>query len=150
MKSVGIAALLWLAAASALAQDPGERMPGFEPGARLEENLRELDLEPAKLEEILALIADSRREGEAQREQLRGALQEMRALLETDLPDEAAVMAQAEQIGELRTEAQKAMLHTLLAVRAQLTPEQREQLRSNMREDVREDFRERRSRRFRR
>jgi Spy/CpxP family protein refolding chaperone len=45
-------------------------------------------------------------------------------------------MRQVEQIGELRTEGHKAMLHTLLAVRAELTPEQRAQLREKMREDM--------------
>ena len=36
-------------------------------------------------------------------------------------------------LGELRTEGHKAMLHALLAVRAELTPEQRAQLREKMR-----------------
>ena len=140
MKIGMIAALIWLSAAGALAFGEGDDLPGrFEPGARLEQNLEELDLEPAKLEELKVLIAESRSEGEQQRERLRGALQEMRALLEADAPDESAVMAQADVIGGLRTESQKAMLHTLLAVRAQLTPEQREQLREKMREDLREN-----------
>jgi Spy/CpxP family protein refolding chaperone len=128
--------MIWLSASSALAWVGGANAEEFVPGARLERNLEELGLEPGKLDALRALIADSRREGEAQRERMRGARQEMHALLDSDAPDEAAVMEQVERIGELRTEAHKSLVRTLLAVRAQLTPEQREQLRAKMREDL--------------
>jgi Spy/CpxP family protein refolding chaperone len=48
--------------------------------------------------------------------------------LEHENPDEAAVMAQADAIGALKTEAQKHRLRTMLQVRALLTPEQRTKL----------------------
>jgi Spy/CpxP family protein refolding chaperone len=67
---------------------------------------------------------------------MKAAFEQMRTLLDQDTPDEAAVMQQAELLGQLRTEAHKAMLHTLLAVRAELTPEQRAQLREKMRADM--------------
>jgi Spy/CpxP family protein refolding chaperone len=136
MKAVMVAGMLWLSAASAVAWSGGPAGEEFVPGARLERNLEELGLEPAKLDALRALIADSRREGEAQRERMRSARQEMHALLDADAPDEREVMDQVERIGELRTEAHKSLLRTLLAVRAQLTPEQREQLRAKMREDL--------------
>lgn len=136
MRTAMIAALLGLSAASALAWEGGEGPEGFVPGARLERNLEELGLEPHKLDALRALIADSRREGEQQRERMRSARQEMHALLEADAPDEAAVLEQVERIGLLRTEAHKSLVRTLLAVRAELTPEQREQLREKMREDI--------------
>jgi Spy/CpxP family protein refolding chaperone len=53
----------------------------------------------------------------------------MRTALEADAPDEAALMAHADRIGEITTELRKQHLRTLLAVNAQLTPEQREALR---------------------
>jgi Spy/CpxP family protein refolding chaperone len=146
MKTAMIAVLLWFAAASALGWERGGPPEDFVPGARLERSLEELGLEPEKLDGLRALIASARREGEEQRERLRSARQELHALLEADAPDEAAVLEQVERLGELRTEAHKSLVHTLLAVRAQLTPEQREQLRAKMREDLRE----RRPRRFRR
>ena len=130
-----VATVLCLSASAAVGWDRGPGPEGFGPGARLEQNLEELGLEPAKLEELRAIVADSRRAGEEHRERMRSTLAEMHALLEADAPDEAAVMAQVEQIGELRTEAHKAMLRTLLAVRAELTPEQRDQLREKMREE---------------
>jgi Spy/CpxP family protein refolding chaperone len=119
---------------NALAWGPGGgHGPGRGPGALLEKHLEELDLEPAKLEAVRAILAQGKAEREQQREEMRSAFQEMHALLEQDAPDESAVMAQAERIGALQTEAHKAMLHTLLAVRAELTPEQRAQLREKMR-----------------
>ena len=102
----------------------------------LERHLEELGLEPAQLEAVRAILDQARREREERRETVHAAFEEMRALLDQDLPDEAAVMRQAEVLGELRTEGHKAMLRTLLAVRAQLTPGQREQLRERMREDM--------------
>jgi Spy/CpxP family protein refolding chaperone len=59
----------------------------------------------------------------------------MRAMLEQDAPDESAVMRQADRIGAIRTEGRKAMLRSLLAVRADLTAEQRQKLNEIMRRD---------------
>ena len=59
----------------------------------------------------------------------------MHRLLHQDAPDEAVVMQQADRIGEIRTEGQRAMLHTLLAIRGELTQEQRAQLEKLMHGD---------------
>jgi len=107
---------------------------GMRPEQRLEETLEELGLEPEQLEAVRALLDESRRVREAHREEVRAAFEAMHALLDQDLPDEEAVMRQADLLGELHTEGHKAMLHTLLAVRAQLTPDQRTALRERMRE----------------
>jgi Spy/CpxP family protein refolding chaperone len=132
LSSLSAAALL-LAAGPALAK--GRHGHGMLQ-ARLEKHLEELGLEPERLEAVRALLDASRQAHEQHREQMRAAFDEMHALLDQDLPDEAAVMSQVERIGELRTEGHKAMLHTLLAVRAELTPEQRAALREKMREDM--------------
>jgi Spy/CpxP family protein refolding chaperone len=52
--------------------------------------------------------------------------------LQQDRPDETAVLAQAEVIGELETEHRKQTLQTLLAIQSLLTPEQRASLRAAM------------------
>jgi Spy/CpxP family protein refolding chaperone len=67
-------------------------------------------------------------------EKLRAAREELRKLLDQDAPDEIAVLAEADRMGAIRTEMQRAMLRTLLAVRAELTAEQRKQLGEKMRE----------------
>jgi Spy/CpxP family protein refolding chaperone len=59
---------------------------------------------------------------------LRAAFDQMHSLLQQDPPDETAIMQQADKIGALQTEEHKGMLHTLLQVRAELTPEQRKKL----------------------
>jgi Spy/CpxP family protein refolding chaperone len=133
----GLCALALLAAAPpASAFGPHGPRHGMRAEQRLEKHLEELGLEPQQLDAVRAILDESKRAREEQREQVRAAFEEMRALLDQDLPDEDAVMRQAERLGELHTEGHKAMLHTLLAVRAQLTPEQRSQLRERMREDM--------------
>jgi Spy/CpxP family protein refolding chaperone len=106
-----------------------------DPDARLEKHLAELGLEPAQQERVRAILDAARPEREAARERMRAEFEKMQALLEAEKPDEAAVLAQADAIGALRTERQKAMLRTLLRVRAELTPEQHQKLRELMRKD---------------
>jgi len=53
------------------------------------------------------------------------AHEQMHALLAADVPDEAAVMQQAERIGALETDERKTRLRGMLQIRALLTPEQR-------------------------
>ncbi len=54
-------------------------------------------------------------------------------MLQKENPTEAQVLAQSEVIGGLETKQHKQALHTLLTVRALLTPEQRVSLREAMR-----------------
>jgi Spy/CpxP family protein refolding chaperone len=63
------------------------------------------------------------------RQQLREAHHALRTLLEQDVPDENAVLAQVDVIGALQTTHRKQSLRTFLAVQAHLTPEQRASLR---------------------
>jgi Spy/CpxP family protein refolding chaperone len=53
-------------------------------------------------------------------------------MLQQDSPDESAVLAQSEVLGELETEHRKQSLRTLLTIQSLLTPEQRASLRTTM------------------
>jgi Spy/CpxP family protein refolding chaperone len=128
------AVLLPLLPAAVRAEPPegGHRWRDRE--ARLEKDLAELGLTPAQDEKVRAILEQAKAARKARREAMRPEFERMHALLESDSPDEAAVMAQADKIGALKNEQHKAMLHTLLAIRAELTPEQRAKLKEKMRE----------------
>jgi Spy/CpxP family protein refolding chaperone len=101
--------------------------------ARLEEKLDTLNLDDATRTTIHKALDEGRVAQDDLRSQLRKARQDLRAMLQNDNPDEAQVLAQAEVIGGLVTEQRKQELHTLLTLRALLTPEQRASLREAMR-----------------
>jgi len=138
-RALAILLALPLAASLALAEPPGGSPPQgpawSPPDERLAGHLRELGLDAQQLEKLRGVLAEAKRAREEIDGRLQQAFDEMRALLEQDAPDEPAVMKQAERIGEIRTEGRKAMLRTLLAVRADLTPAQRERLNEMMRRD---------------
>jgi Spy/CpxP family protein refolding chaperone len=139
------ALLASLATAPALAGHDGPQGAGhrrMRGEARLEKSLEEIGLDATQKEKVRAILDASKQAREAHWQKLRAAHEEMRALLDQETPDETAVMAQADRMGALKTEGHKAMLRTLLAVRAELTPEQRAQLKEKLRER-RERFRKR-------
>lgn len=122
-----LSALLWAGLASAERGGYGHRGGG--PSAHMiEEHAEELGLSDDQLAAIRAVADKSRQDGDALRLQLEAEEMGMRGLLEADPPDRAAIMAQAERIGALKTERQKLHLGSMLDVRAQLTKEQRERL----------------------
>lgn len=131
--------LLQASAGLALADPPGDPprdgRPWSPPEERLERHLRDLGLDAKQLDESHAILVEARRTREETEERMKQAFDEMRALLEKDQPDEAAVMRQEDRIGAIRTESHKAMLRALLAVRAKLTPEQRQKLNETMRRE---------------
>lgn len=113
-------------ASTALARPRGH---GYGHLTSLEHRVERLDLDGETRTAVYAVIDQARAEQRDLRRQIREAYQALRAYLEQETPDEEAVMAQAETIGALQTERRKQALRTLLAVWAQLTPEQRESLR---------------------
>ena len=102
------------------------------PGARLEEHLKGLGLSDAQQQKVHAILDGAKATREANRARMKQAFQDMRALLDQDQPDRSKVLAQADVIGQITTEAHKRMLQTLLDVRAELTPEQRTKLREDL------------------
>jgi len=111
--------------ALAFAQPPGSSSSHRIPLERLVETL---GLDEKTQTEVNQILDASNAEYQELRRKLREADERMRALLEQEKPDEAAVMAQADTIGTLETEARKQRLRTMLRVRSFLTPEQRAKL----------------------
>lgn len=111
------------AAAGAQAQRPGQG-----PITRLEQNLKGLELKPEQRQKVQAIVDASRKEREALQTQIQQAFKDLRGMLEQPSPDEPAILRQADKLGELQTQQRKLMLRTLLKVRSELTPEQRQQL----------------------
>lgn len=92
------------------------------------EQAEQLGLDEGTRAAIRAIADASRARSEAIRNELRTAYTRMRALLSQDLPDEAAVMQQADAIGTLKTAESKNRLQAMLQIRALLTPTQRQEL----------------------
>lgn len=116
-------------AASIAVAGPHHGRHGKSSGRRLEKAVQQLDLAPEQKTKVQAILDAAKEERAKARLERRDAFDQMRALLEQDAPNEAAVLSQADKIGALETEAHKSMLRTLLAVRAELTPEQRAKLK---------------------
>jgi len=92
----------------------------------------ELDADAtAKLDAIFDASRSARRE---LFRSLREQHDAMRALLEDAGSTEAAALSQADAIGQLHSELRKHELRTLFQVRAQLSPEQQQQLAAAMQE----------------
>jgi len=100
------------------------------PWSRWEQKVHRMDLQPEQKEKVAKILEESRKEREEIQARVRQATTELNDLLRQPDVKEQAVLKQADKLGELRTERQKAMLRALLKVRAELTPQQREQLLS--------------------
>ena len=140
---------LCAAAASAGAGREGSPGPREAHAQRLVDgNAERLGLDAstrARIDEISRAARERRR---PRAERLRELHRELEQLLDREPVDEAAVLRQAERIGEARVELEKLRLLTLLRIRALLTPEQRRMLLEIHREGrpgLRERLRERRS-----
>jgi Spy/CpxP family protein refolding chaperone len=104
-----------LGAGSALARPDGHGGRGCgDRGDRLAEKIRALGLNTetqAAVDQVLAKAQETRK---AQRDEMRAAKEQMHTLLTQDAPAHDAVMAQADAIGALETEARKQRLETML------------------------------------
>jgi Spy/CpxP family protein refolding chaperone len=87
-----------------------------------------LGLDQETLAAIRAIVEASRAQGVPLRTELRQAYTQMRTLLSQEVPNEAAVMQQADAIGALELAIRKQRLQTMLRIRALLTPAQRQEL----------------------
>jgi Spy/CpxP family protein refolding chaperone len=100
---------------------------------RLEAKLAELDLDTDTRAAAAQVVERARSESEAQREEMRDARNALRELLEQETPAVDQVMAQADALGALQTEAHKAKLRTMLELRALVGSEQWQELKGSLR-----------------
>jgi len=99
-----------------------------DPGAFIEENAETLGLNQETLNAIRSIVAESKDAGDALHAKLRDLHEGMKALLDQATPDEPAVMQQVDRVGAAEIEMHKHRLATMLAIRALLTPEQRDEM----------------------
>jgi Spy/CpxP family protein refolding chaperone len=128
LRTVTLSLCLALALAASAFARPGGPGKGF----LLERQIEKLELPAETRAKVDAVLADARTHQEALHEQIRTAHEAMRKLLDQEIVDETAVMAQADAIGALMTEARKDDLRSLIQVRSLLTPEQRASLDQQM------------------
>jgi len=132
-----IIALALLAPAGATQAGPGPGFLGPPPGALLDYHADELGLADETRRAIRDIVDASRSEGETLRRELRDERLALRDLMRQDRVDAQAVLAQVERIGGLQTELEKHRIATMLAIREQLSPEERTalmELRRRMRQ----------------
>ena len=108
---------------------PRDAGAGAHPGRFLEEEYAErLGLEAGTLAAIGAIAEAAHLQSKTLRTELHQAYAQMRALLSQALPDEFAVMQQADAISALDLAERKNRLQAMLRIRALLTPAQRQEL----------------------
>jgi Spy/CpxP family protein refolding chaperone len=98
------------------------------PDQFIAEHAERLGLDKEILTAIRAIVDASRAQGETLRAELRQAQAQMRVLLSQEVPNEAAVMQQADAIGALELAVRQQRLQAMLRIRALLTPAQRQEL----------------------
>ena len=106
---------------------PGKQRPGS-PHIMFEKHADRLGLNAETLKQIRAISEKAKEESSDLRTKFREARTIMHKLLSAEAPDKAAVMKQAEAMGEIMTGIRKHRLAALLDIRALLTPEQRQEL----------------------
>ena len=126
----------------ALAQGPGAgggrgggRGPGPQawsvddaPARGIERLAARLDLSEDQVKAITAIQEESRAKNQTLRKDLLRLQHDLRGEMLKDAPDEKTAAGLVEKIGDLRTQMQINRLNTRLAVRQQLTPEQRDKM----------------------
>ena len=130
--AIGTAFVVGLGATGAL------RAAAFGPGGcgrghglwGLEHGISQLDLPADTLQTVTQTIDQARTQEKAAREQIRAAQDQMHTLLEQTPPNVDQVLAQADSIGSLETQARKIELQAMLTVRGMLSTQQWQQLQS--------------------
>ncbi len=128
-KTTWLAALAVAALATASAGAAGAfgRRGGPPDLGRLEHRIERLDLSADARAKAFAIVDAARPKQRALREQVRTAHQKLGALLESGAPDTAALDAQVDALGALRTQQHKQFLHTMIQIGALLPADQRTQ-----------------------
>jgi Spy/CpxP family protein refolding chaperone len=96
-----------------------------------EKRVDALQLDDATKTQVIAILDQAREQRRARKDEFRAARQRMDDLLAKPDVTEAELMAQVDADAALHTEAHKAKLRTLLAIRGLLTPEQWESFRKH-------------------
>lgn len=142
---LGTGLTILLFASLAFARPPGGPPPGGGPGEgghgggragrggpplvrTAEKHAARLGLDAEVVEQIHGISQTGHAERQALHGQLRSMHDELRSMLETDEPDEARILEQAERIGALDVALHKSRLRSMLQVRKLLTPEQLREL----------------------
>jgi periplasmic protein CpxP/Spy len=131
MHALVVCVLLTALAAPAISRAGAERPPrdtSRRPDRFITEYAERLSLDQETQAAIRTIVEASRAQGETLRAELRQAYTQMRTLLSQEVPNEAAVMQQANAIGALELAARKQRLQVMLRIRALLTPAQRQEL----------------------
>ena len=125
-----------IAAATAVAGSALATRPGGGPGGcgghllgRIEHGVQRLTLTPETKQAVYAVLDDARNQQRALGDQLRRAHEEMRATLDAPTPSLDAVLAKADSLGALETQAKKIELAALVKIRGLLTDAQWQELR---------------------
>ncbi len=100
----------------------------FGPGHRLEMMAKRLDLSDDQQASIKKIFEDGRKDGLEKRKELMRLRNEMQGEMLKDTPSEKTVLSINDKMGALKTEMKALRLKTRLAVRQELTPEQRDQM----------------------
>jgi len=114
---------------------PGPYGYGY-PTSFIERHAKRLELSEETVKALRGEVEKSRRENERLRKEVEAAQLGLRRLLEQDLPDEKAVMAQADKLTALVGEQRKNQLRSAIKVRSMLTPKQRAELEKIRKEQV--------------
>ena len=98
------------------------------PNGFIERHAKRLELSDETVKAIRDVVEKSRADNERLRKEVDHAQAGLRKLLAQDLPDEKAVMEQADKITQLVGEQRKSQLRSAIKVRSMLTPKQRAEL----------------------
>ncbi|MBA4377880.1 MAG: hypothetical protein C0395_04390 [Gemmatimonas sp.] len=122
-----IAVLILIVAAAAWA-GPGNAPCARGDGDGPDRMFARLDLSETQTAAIAKIREESRERGRETRKEILRLRHELQGIMMQDQPDAAAAARLIERMGELRTEQQVRRMQTRLAVREQLTPEQRDRM----------------------
>jgi len=100
----------------------------FGPGHRIEMMAKKLDLSEKQLETIKKIHENNRKEVLEKRKELMRLRNEMQGEMLKDNPSEKTVLGLNDKMGALKTEMKALRLKTRLAVREELTADQRDQM----------------------
>lgn len=101
---------------------------GFEPGHRIEMMAKRLDLSEEQRTSISEIFENGHKDGIEKRKELMRLRNEMKGEMLKDSPSEKTILSINSKMGALKTEMKASKLKSRLAVREELTAEQRDKM----------------------